>query len=932
MGENLVNITQDPCKMCLPMGVVTAFYGVARAMSLLHGSQGCSTYIRRHMATHYNEPVDIASSSLSEEGTVFGGEANLIKGLDNLIKLYDPSLIAVATTCLAETIGEDVPNILRKYREKRGDIKARIISVAAPGYGGTHFEGWWKGLYSILSQLPLDQSAHDGINVILGPASPADTRAIKNFLTDSGLDYTLFPDISSNLDGAYNPVYSRLPQEGTSIEKIIKMAGARATIELSAFCPEGDSPGAFLQKAYSVPLIRLAPPVGLLASDEFAEKIASLGGAISKRLKDARGRYMDAMGDSHKYSALGRAAVMGDPDFVLSIAQLNAENGIVTPLCATGSKCKGFSLALREKLVPLSDNIFAGEVKVYDDADYSLIEEKARQLDINLLVGSSEARRMAKRLGVPLVRTTFPIHDHVGGQRVRTFGYSGSIILLDRLVNELISSEEGSFRAKAAASYYYQEAQAQTNGGQKILENPLVHPFVPKIGQNLRAFGVQGADDYKLRQKTLEHPCFTFNAARSYARLHLPIAPLCNIKCNYCAKDSDCPNESRPGLCSKVLSPLEAMEKFRETRKRLPNLKVVGIAGPGESLANPEALFSFLELLECEDKDITLCLSTNGLMLPFFAADLYSLGLRHITVTLNAINPEVGEKIYSYVNFFGETFKGKAAAKLLISNGLSGIKAAKALGMVVKVNCVFLKGINESEIPDLSKKVSEAGADILNIMPLIPVKGTPFESISVPSPKELDQLRWVCGAHLPQMAHCRQCRADAVGLLGDFMEKGKSISPMELSFTSEAKGTMYRIAVVSKSGVMIDSHFGQAERAYIYESDGRGIRLLEHRRILEGVSGCGGPCGRGVKVPGSIQKIVEGIRDCHAVVALRIGESPLEKLRDAGVRPISLHESVDGAVLKAAEILNLEGVKKCPKALGSLEETGPEAVVNEKGA
>ncbi|MDR2422431.1 MAG: nitrogen fixation protein NifN, partial [Deltaproteobacteria bacterium] len=145
MKEKLAHINANPCKMCFPLGVVTAFYGLKGGLTLLHGSQGCSVYIRRHMATHYNEPVDIASSSLTEEGTVFGGEANLIKGLDNLIRLYDPAVVGVGTTCLAETIGEDAPAMAKKYEAARPGLKAKIVAVASPGYAGTHYEGWFKG-------------------------------------------------------------------------------------------------------------------------------------------------------------------------------------------------------------------------------------------------------------------------------------------------------------------------------------------------------------------------------------------------------------------------------------------------------------------------------------------------------------------------------------------------------------------------------------------------------------------------------------------------------------------------------------------------------------------------------------------------------------------------------------------------------------------
>ena len=178
MSANLVNLNTNPCKMCMPMGSVSAFYGISKSMSILHGSQGCSTYIRRHMATHYNEPVDIASSSLTEEGTVFGGTKNLLKGLENLIKLYNPEVIAVSTTCLAETIGEDVPAIIKQFKDEHPEVTATIIPVSSPGYGGSQYEGFFRALHAIVRHVPMDAAPNNVVNIITGHLSAADSRAL----------------------------------------------------------------------------------------------------------------------------------------------------------------------------------------------------------------------------------------------------------------------------------------------------------------------------------------------------------------------------------------------------------------------------------------------------------------------------------------------------------------------------------------------------------------------------------------------------------------------------------------------------------------------------------------------------------------------------------------------------------------------------------
>ncbi|MDR1813096.1 MAG: hypothetical protein LBQ87_09750, partial [Candidatus Fibromonas sp.] len=182
----MVNLNINPCKMCMPMGAISALWGIKGCMPILHGSQGCATYIRRHLSTHYNEPIDIASSSLTEEGTVFGGEANLLKGLRNMIDLYNPEVLGVCTTCLAETIGEDVNAIVKKFREQNQNLNVKIINIACPGYGGTQNEGWFAAIRSILEQAEPNTTPNNKINIITPLISPADTRWLKEFLTEMG--------------------------------------------------------------------------------------------------------------------------------------------------------------------------------------------------------------------------------------------------------------------------------------------------------------------------------------------------------------------------------------------------------------------------------------------------------------------------------------------------------------------------------------------------------------------------------------------------------------------------------------------------------------------------------------------------------------------------------------------------------------------------
>ena len=272
--------------------------------------------------------------------------------------------------------------------------------------------------------------------------------------------------------------------------------------------------------------------------------------------------------------------------------------------------------------------------------------------------------------------------------------------------------------------------------------------------------------DPRLEEVIRTHPCYCEDAHRSFARMHLPVAPRCNIQCNFCNRRFDCCNESRPGVTSEVLSPEAAADKVAYVKERIPNLSVIGIAGPGDPLANEET-FRSIELVRERFPDLTLCISTNGLALPDYAERLHDLGVRFVTVTVNALTPETGAEIYDSVVFGGRRLRGVEGASVLLSRQLEGIERCASLGMAVKVNVVMIPGSNDAEIPDLVKKVKSLGAYMVNILPLIPVEGTRFAGRRAPTPQERREMMDRCELDARMMRHCRQCRADAIGLLGE---------------------------------------------------------------------------------------------------------------------------------------------------------------------
>ncbi|AEH61406.1 Radical SAM domain protein [Methanosalsum zhilinae DSM 4017] len=264
-------------------------------------------------------------------------------------------------------------------------------------------------------------------------------------------------------------------------------------------------------------------------------------------------------------------------------------------------------------------------------------------------------------------------------------------------------------------------------------------------------------------RKIADHPCYDPKAQHKYGRIHLPVAPACNIQCRFCVREYDCVNESRPGVTSEVLTPQEAVSKLRNVLSEHPYIKVVGIAGPGDPLANDET-FETLELVKKEFPDLLLCMSTNGLALPDRVDDLVRLDISTLTVTVNAVDPKIMEKIYSHIVHEGKIYKGPEAAKILHRRQMEGIRAAVDAGIVVKINTVLIPTINDDHVVDIARRMSEMGVYIMNIIPMIP-QGE-FSSLRAPTTEERAKAQKACEEFVSQMKHCRQCRADAYGLLG----------------------------------------------------------------------------------------------------------------------------------------------------------------------
>ncbi|MDR0708270.1 MAG: nitrogenase cofactor biosynthesis protein NifB [Treponema sp.] len=413
------------------------------------------------------------------------------------------------------------------------------------------------------------------------------------------------------------------------------------------------------------------------------------------------------------------------------------------------------------------------------------------------------------------------------------------------------------------------------------------------------------------------HPCFNGCGGRN-TRIHLPVAPSCNIQCNYCMRKCNCANESRPGVTAKVLAPEEALERFLEARKRLGKIDVVGVAGPGDALAEFDRVRETFALIREADGGVVFCLSTNGLLLPRYAGDIAGMGVSHVTVTVNAARPQEGRRIYRYVRYEGKHYSGAEGAGILLENQYEGISRLRDLGIVTKVNIVMLKDINNGVIPEIVAKVKEAGADMTNIMRLIPAPGAIFEHLPMSSDAELTEMRKTCEAILPQMYHCRQCRADAVGTLDEDISfqfaGGKGCDEPERSILEKDgsaalggdAGRNVRplfFAAASKNGVAVDLHFGHASAFYIYQYKNGAVEFIEKRDVSKY---CRGQENCAHSAAECLTGIIETLGGCDGVIAMRIGEIPRRRLAEQGVQFFMTYDYVANAVKEFGKTFDKE--------------------------
>ncbi len=402
------------------------------------------------------------------------------------------------------------------------------------------------------------------------------------------------------------------------------------------------------------------------------------------------------------------------------------------------------------------------------------------------------------------------------------------------------------------------------------------------------------------------HPCFNAKVKGQYGRVHLPVAPKCNIQCNYCNRKYDCVNESRPGVTSTILSPEQALYYMGKVLEKEPRISVAGIAGPGDPFANADETLETMRLIRTTYPDTILCLASNGLNLEPHVPELAEIGVSHVTVTVNAVDPEITKDIYSWVRDGKILYRGLQGAELLLARQISAIEKLKRYGITVKINTIVIPGINDRHIIEVAGMMKKLGADLLNCMAMFPNADTVFEDVPEPSKATMSKLRNQAEKHLPQMRHCTRCRADAVGLLDDDRTDemhGCLSACAKLPKHSEAK-RLY-VAVATLEGVLVNQHLGEATRFQIWGEDGDGgYRLIEERPAPA--------AGGGSQRWFNISRI---LGDCRAIVVSDLGESPKATLKKNGISPVTMTGFIEKgleAVYTGKGLTSLQGrMHKC---------------------
>jgi nitrogenase molybdenum-iron protein beta chain len=430
-------LTVNPAKTCQPIGAMYAALGIHGCLPHSHGSQGCCAYHRSTLTRHYKEPVSAATSSFTEGASVFGGQANLLQAIDNIFSVYGPEVIAIHTTCLSETIGDDLKQIKNKAEVEGKIPKGKtVIGANTPSYVGSHVTGF-SSMVRSMAMLAEPRGRKSGaVNVIPGWVEPADMEEIKRLINLIGVKFILFPDTSGVLNGPLSGEFKMFPEGGTTVEELKAAGDAIGTLALGEWCSADAA--RWLDTNCKVPCRVLDMPFGLKATDRFVDALRTIAGvSVPDEIAHERGQLLDMISDMHQYLYHRKVALVGDPDQLIAMTEFLVSMDMWPMHIVTGTPGNKFEKRIRELTaeLPFTVNVKAG-------SDMFLLHQWIKNEPVDLIIGNTYCKYIARDEDLPFVRWGFPILDRQGHQYFPTVGYKGGLRLLEKILGVLLDRKD----------------------------------------------------------------------------------------------------------------------------------------------------------------------------------------------------------------------------------------------------------------------------------------------------------------------------------------------------------------------------------------------------------------------------------------------------------------------------------------------------------
>ncbi|MGA9098976.1 MAG: nitrogenase molybdenum-iron protein subunit beta [Methanotrichaceae archaeon] len=423
----------NPAKICQPIGAILAYKGIHNCMPITHGSQGCSSYLRMVLARHYREPTLAATSSFTEDSVVFGGRNNLKEAVDNVINIYHPDVLAINTTCSSETIGDDVSSFMEEIKEEDFfDPKVRVVITNTPSYVGSHITGYDNAVKALAQSFPRKSKPNGKLNIIPGFVDPGDIREIKSILTKMSVSYIVFPDTTDVFDSPLTPESGGIyPPGGTKVQDLVDAGNSNGTIALGRTA--GASGAIVLKGKFGIPAVIGPMPIGIRNTDAFVMNVSKIMGVpIPREVEYDRGRLVDMMTDAHIHFHGKSVAVFGDPDTVIGLLSLLAEMGMNPVFALTGTPDKKFEEEVH-KLAPECEALIG---------DTFLLHQKIKNHPVDMLIGNTYGKLIARAEDIPLVRVGFPITDRANLHYFPIVGYAGAARLVEIIGNTFLERRD----------------------------------------------------------------------------------------------------------------------------------------------------------------------------------------------------------------------------------------------------------------------------------------------------------------------------------------------------------------------------------------------------------------------------------------------------------------------------------------------------------